>query len=1591
MISGLIVKYRADVAAAQPVGLNLAPIGANLVTSADVATSRRLAEGLTTLLLDEPVTLASAELAAKQLERDSRVEWAEPDRMRRIIVDSVRPLSSTVDITVSGIDGSATRSNAFTYVAVAPTASSLSVAAGPTAGGTSVVVTGTNLSSVTSVTVGGTVATRNSTTSTTVTFTTPPKAAGTYDVVVTNSSGSATLANSFTYVAAPTIASVSPPAGTIAGGQTVTLTGTNLALTSSVTFGGRAATITSASSTSVEVTSPVRAAGAVNVVLTTPGGSLTKASAFTYAAAPTITTLSVTSGGTSGGTSVTINGTNLAFLTSVTFGGSAAVIQTMSSTSAVVTTPSGVAGVVNVGVSAPNGLATKAEAFTFVGSPVASSLNTTEGPLAGQVVVTLTGSNLTGVTSVTVGGTAATSVSTEASSVRFTTPAKTAGTYGVTVTSPFGTSTLANAFTYLPVPTVTSLSQSLGSSSGGQSVVISGTALGSTSSVTFGGAAGAITARTSTSVTVSTPLKAASTTAVSVVVTTPGGSVSKASAFTFAEPPTLTTIEPVVTSGTGGGTSVTIAGTNLLPVTAVSVGGVAATISAKTATTLSIVTPVQAVGIVEITATGPTGTVVKSDAITYELRPPVVKSMTPSSGSVDGGARVVVSGSNLGDVTGATFGGAPATVVSQTPTTLTLSTPAKVAGTARLVVTSPGGDSVDVRDYTFVVPPPTVTSVSPTAGRLSGSNVVTIRGTRLSATTAVKFGTSSSTAAAGTSLTIVSDTEIRVTTPPATAGAKSVYVISPSGTVTASQTFTYVAAPTITTVSPTSASRTGGSTLTINGSNLKGPLSVTVGGAAATILTNSTSRITATLPAGTAGVRSIVVVTPGGTARKSTGFSYTSIAAPKRTSATTQTSRAIEAPPVIDVSAQPAQVNVQSGAPVIKPSATDCASSSAANPIQRCFNDNDLDAGASLDGETIYANAYVAADAKNTLVVDIVPYVNISSDTWLMRNDTFVQAFFDVDADQMADMAIAAPDATLAVGASIAAAVYEWSGTAWVPRANSCSTLIKRAMGTHFAFPLESNNQWWQFSTNWSCLFGASASDVDVLTFLNDNLSPVGTDYAPDVWLGDGMNLTGLLQDAPSISSMSSSSGGAAGGSSITITGTGMSDVSSVSFGSKMASIVSRTPTQVVVTTPRAVTTGAVDVTVTGPGGSFVLASGFTYVSSAPTITSVSPNSGATDGGTSVTITGTNLESVSNVMFGNASATIVSKAATTLVVTSPAEGSGFVPTAPTEAAYSNGTLWGLTGAFGTKSNAAWNLTQGSSNVVVAVLDTGIVAHPDLGAQVPGYDMIASTNISNDGNGRDADPSDPGDWCGAGSSSSWHGTHVAGTINAAINGVGSVGVAPNVKVQTVRVLGTCGGSMSDITAAIIWAAGGTVSGVPVNANPADVISLSLGGDGACSASEQSAINFAMSRGAVVTVAAGNENSDASSSSPGNCAGVITVAATDSSGKRASFSNFGSYVEISAPGVGVYSTVNTGTTSPNLSEGGSSYDSWNGTSMATPHVAGVVALMLSRNPNLTPNQVLQRIRDTATAFGGGACDSNAAKTCGSGIINAGLAVQ
>ncbi|HOI42012.1 MAG TPA: S8 family serine peptidase [Elusimicrobiales bacterium] len=318
-------------------------------------------------------------------------------------------------------------------------------------------------------------------------------------------------------------------------------------------------------------------------------------------------------------------------------------------------------------------------------------------------------------------------------------------------------------------------------------------------------------------------------------------------------------------------------------------------------------------------------------------------------------------------------------------------------------------------------------------------------------------------------------------------------------------------------------------------------------------------------------------------------------------------------------------------------------------------------------------------------------------------------------------------------------------------------------------------------------------------------------------------------------------------------------------------------------------------------------------------------------------------------------------------------------------------------AGGANLRDAWDVATGAASTVVAVIDTGILAHADLDPAriLPGYDMISEPLMANDGDGRDADPSDPGDWFPdhfcfpgyPGQDSSWHGTHVAGTIGAwTDNVIGVAGADWNAKILPVRVLGRCGGYVSDIVDGIRWAAGLKVPGAPPNPSPARVINMSLGGHGTCLESYKNAIGEAIAAGVAVVVAAGNDDIDAEMSSPANCNGVITVAAMGRSGGRASYSNFGAVVDIAAPGGdigdGVLSTANDGATAP----AADAYLSYMGTSMAAPHVAGIASLLFSQNPALTPAQVSSILKASARPFPTGTGSDCTTQLCGAGIIDA-----
>jgi len=372
-------------------------------------------------------------------------------------------------------------------------------------------------------------------------------------------------------------------------------------------------------------------------------------------------------------------------------------------------------------------------------------------------------------------------------------------------------------------------------------------------------------------------------------------------------------------------------------------------------------------------------------------------------------------------------------------------------------------------------------------------------------------------------------------------------------------------------------------------------------------------------------------------------------------------------------------------------------------------------------------------------------------------------------------------------------------------------------------------------------------------------------------------------------------------------------------------------------------------------------------------------------------------------------------------------------------------------AAATDAVSAWDITKGSSGTVIADVDSGIrFDHPDLlragfgGRLLPGYDFVGqdlnSSNssplgtflIANDGDGWDPDPSDPGDWidstdlmnstvfpsknCST-ENSSWHGTRVMGVLGALTNNdTGIAGMTWNPYLLPVRALGKCGGLDSDIIVGIQWAVGMHINGVPDNPYPADIINLSLGGGSgsACPSDYQSVITQLTSMGVLLVASAGNQSGPVDI--PANCPGVLAVAGLRNIGTKVSYSSLGPEVGIGAPAgncvntnggpclKSIDTTVNEGATVPGANSYSDQANSNLGTSFSAPIVSGVAALMRAANANLTPLQLIVRMKASATRYpqpvGLALCVNGSTAnvectctttTCGAGMVNAFSAVK
>ncbi len=611
----------------------------------------------------------------------------------------------------------------FTYVDVpslAPTILSIAPSSGPAGGGTVITVVGSGFTGAEYVDFDGNHVIPTAVTATQLTVTSPSHAVGLVHLRVKTLLGlsAPTSADNFTYLNAPVITAVSPSQGSTYGGTTVTITGTSLASAYQVYFGDQVVVPSSATSTSVVVSSPAHAAGSVDVRVRTTAGlsGISAVAKFAYVAAPPVVLgITPTSGPTSGGTAITVTGTGFSGASSVTFGEDLIAPSTVTDTQLTVISPPHAAGVVHLHVTTPLGTSasTTLDNFTFnPGRPVILSLSPGSGPVEGGTLVTITGTGFTGALSVSFGEVIVLPASVTETQIVVVSPPHAAGVVHVHVTSSQGTSveTYEDRFTYGGGgPRITSISPTSGPTSGGTIVTITGTGLTGATGVIFGDFLVLPISVAPTQVVAAAPPHAPGI--VHIRVQTPGGISPEVPAddYRYGGLPVVTGISPVAGSVTGG-TVVTINGSGLTGVVSVSFGEVVVAPFSVSENQIKVVSPaVNTSRLVHLRVTTPAGVSAETaaDNFTY-IAVPRVDSVSPRFGATSGGTSVVITGVGFTGVTAISFNGAGVAPTFVTDTEIHVVSPAHAAGTVHLRVSSVGGISPNssTDDFTFVTPGP---------------------------------------------------------------------------------------------------------------------------------------------------------------------------------------------------------------------------------------------------------------------------------------------------------------------------------------------------------------------------------------------------------------------------------------------------------------------------------------------------------------------------------------------------------------------------------------------------------------------------------------------------------------------------------------------------------------------------------------------------------------------------------------------------------------------------------------------------------------------------------------------------------------------
>ncbi len=1175
----------------------------------------------------------------------------------------------TYKITVkasNGVGTDATQKFTLTVDGI-PTITSISPDAAPVAGKTVVTIVGTGFTkTTTTVTFGGVPGTKVTVFTTTLTVTVPAHASGTVEVTVTALGGtSAPL--TFNYDPVPTVTSITPAAGSTAGGTAVTITGTGFTATTTVKFGNWFSTVTAQGTTTLTVTIPTQTkAGSVTVKVATPGGTAT--ASFTYDHPPLITGFTPTHGPISGGNTVTVTGHYFTATTTVMFGGvPGTAVHIDSSTKLTVVVPAGTtSGTVTVTVTTPGGTSfpVSTVTYTYVGQPVIDTITHDAGPVAGGNTVTVTGSGFVAPVEVTFGGIpGSTVVVNSLSTLTVVVPPGTAGTtVTVTVTTGNGTST-ASSYNYSPLPAIYAISPNVTPVAGGTVVAIVATNLTATwftvatDTVTFGGTSVPFTYSTATggTLTVTAPGHAAG--AVTVTVTTPNGT-STGYGYAYVGQPTITSINPDG-APISGGTVVNIVGTEFTrTTTTVTFGGVPGTTVMVFTTTLTVTVPAGALGTVTVVVTSVGGT---STPFTFSYDPvPTITSISPDAGSTAGGTIVTVTGTGFTPTTTLTFGERFATrtlVTFHSSTTLTVVIPTQTTpGTVPVTASTPGGTSTG---FTFTYDaPPTITGFTPTYGPTSGGNTITITGTRFTPTTTVLFGTGPGSP--GTTVQVNTTHTLTVVVPARTTpGTVTVTVTTPGGKAFPLLTnYTYVGQPVISSVTASA-----GDAVTVLGSGFTTTATVTFNGQPALAVTYiGATQLFVTMPTTVVSATpvTVVVTTPGGT---STGFDYY--------------------PPPTVAGLTPAQGPL-SGANTITISGSHFTATTTV-----MFGANPAPTVTVNSSTTLIVVVPEATTPGTTPVTVTTPGGTTTPVNYIYRPVPVISSVTASAGDAVTVLGSGfTTTATVTFNGQPALAVTYIGATqlfvtmpTTVVSATPVTVVVTTPGGTSTGFdyyppptvagltpaqgPLSGANtitiSGSHFTATTTVMFGANPaptvtvnSSTTLIVVVPEATTPGTTPVTVTTPGGTTTPVNYIYRPVPVVTSVSPDTGPVAGDNYVTVLGSGFTTTTTVTFnGTAALSVGYYGPTDLSVQVPPGSVAGTVvTVTVTTPGGTSIPVT-YAY-NPAPTITSVTPDFGPLTGDDTVRITGSELTATAVVTFGGVRATTITANTTTLTAVVPA-------------------------------------------------------------------------------------------------------------------------------------------------------------------------------------------------------------------------------------------------------------------------------------------------------------------------------------------------